>query len=113
MALRAGTISYDPRNWPLSIRVPCVVVVLMLTVSTVISDRVLSRLAATQNRHLSELTNAYLDGITSSILPHVLRDDVWEIYDALKRAGSRYKGLDVNWTTVVDADNRVIASSIP
>ncbi|MEL6374352.1 MAG: HAMP domain-containing sensor histidine kinase, partial [Pseudomonadota bacterium] len=89
------------------------VVVLMLTVSTVISDRVLSRLDATQNRHLSELTNAYLDGISSSILPHVLRDDVWETYDALKRAGSRYRGLNVVWTTVVDANNRVIASSAP
>jgi len=85
----------------------------MLTVSTVITDGVLSRLASTQSRHLSELTNAYLDGISSSILPHLLRDDVWETYDALKRADSRYKGLDVNWTTVVDAESRVFASSMP
>ncbi len=113
MALRIQRLSLDPGSWPLSIRVPSVVVLLMFSVSILISDRVLSRLALTQSRHLSELTNAYLDGLSSSILPHVLRDDVWETYDALKRAANRYKGLDVNWTTVVDADNRVIASSVP
>jgi len=113
MALQTSKLSFDPRRWPLSIRVPAVVVLLMFTVSAVVTDRVLSRLASTQSRHLSELTNAYLDGISSSILPHVLRDDVWETYDALKRAGSQYKGLDVNWTTVVNADNYVIASSAP
>ena len=113
MALRTRAARLDPRTWPLSIRVPSVVVLLMFTVSTVITDRVLTRLTETQTRHLSELTNAYLDGLSSSILPHVLRDDVWEIYDALQRAGRRYEGLDVSWTTVVDPEKRVVASSAP
>ena len=113
MAPRTGRLSVDPRKWPLSFRVPAVVVLLMFTVSAVITDRVLSRLASTQNRNLNALTNAYLDGISSSILPHVLRDDVWETYDALQRADSQYKGLDVKWTTVVNVDGLVTASSAP
>ncbi|MEM7778221.1 MAG: HAMP domain-containing sensor histidine kinase, partial [Pseudomonadota bacterium] len=113
MALLSNKFIPNPRKWPLSVRVPAVVVLLMFTVSAVITDRVLSRLAENQNRHLKELANAYLDGISSSILPHLLREDVWEVYDALKRAGSQYKGLDVNWTTVVNAGSIVIASSAP
>lgn len=113
MAVRTDGWSIDPRRWPLSFRVPALVVLLMFTISAVITDRVLARLDTSQSRHLNELTNAYLDGISSAILPHVLRDDVWETYDALKRAGKRYRGLDVSWTTVVDRDDRVIASSLP
>ncbi len=102
-----------PSNWPLTVRVPAVVVLLMLIVSAVISERVLSRLVETQSRHLTELTGAYLDGVSSAVMPHVLREDVWEIYDVLDRATQRYSGLDVAWTTVVDHAGVIIASSQP
>ncbi len=114
MRTRGRTITLvHPSTWPLTVRVPAVVVLLMLIVSAVISERVLSRLVETQNRHLTELTGAYLDGISSAVLPHVLREDVWEIYDVLDRAARQYTGLDVVWTTVVDNDGTIIASSQP
>jgi len=102
-----------PSNWPLTVRVPAVVVLLMLMVSAVISERVLSRLVETQSRHLTELTGAYLDGVSSAVMPHLLREDVWEIYDVLDRATQRYSGLDIAWTTVVDHAGVIIASSQP
>lgn len=103
----------NPLVWPLAIRVPAVAVLLMVGVSVVMTDRVLSRLVDTQNRHLAELSGAYLDGLSSALMPNVLREDVWEAYDALERAGQRYKGLDIAWTTVTDADGLVLASSRP
>ena len=109
---RAASLLNFPA-WPLTVRVPAVVVLLMLVVSAVISERVLTRLVETQSRHLTELTGAYLDGVSSAVLPHVLREDVWEIYDALDRATRQYNGLDVSWTTVVDDKDVIIASSQP
>jgi signal transduction histidine kinase len=103
----------NPFRWPLAWRVPFIVVLLMLSVSVVVTDRVLTRLAETQARHLTQLSDAYLDGLSSAILPHVVRDDVWEVYDALDRARQRYQGLDIAWTVVSDARGRVLASSHP
>ncbi|MBI1383733.1 MAG: HAMP domain-containing protein [Rhizobiales bacterium] len=103
----------NPLGWPLAYRVPAVVVLLMLSVSVLVSDRVLVRLVETQKRHLSELSGAYLDGLSSAVLPHVLREDVWEVYDVLERAGQRYEGLDIAWTTVTGPDGLVLASSLP
>ena len=103
----------DPLQWPLALRVPALAVVMMVAVSVVVTDRVLTRLIETQNKHLTELSDAYLDGVSSAVVPHVLRDDVWEVYDALERAAQRYEGLDIAWTTVTDSDGRIVASSRP
>lgn len=102
-----------PDTWPLTVRIPAVVVGLMIMVSAVISERVLTRLIDTQKRHLSELTSAYLDGIASAVLPHVIREDVWEIFDVVDRAANEQKALDVAWTTVARPDGVIIASSEP
>lgn len=107
-----GRLLY-PSSWPLTVRVPAVVVLLMMVVSAVISERVLSRLVTTQNKHLTELTGAYLDGVSSAVLPHVLRQDVWETFDVLDRATRQYNGLDVVSTTVTDDKGIIIASSRP
>lgn len=103
----------NPLSWPVVFRVPALVVLLMLAVGAAMTNSVLTRLIETQNRHLAELSGAYLDGLSSALLPHVLREDVWEVYDALERSGQRYKGLDIAWTTVTDPGGVIIASSQP
>lgn len=114
MGIRRLTfIRLNPLHWPLAVRVPALAVLMMVTVSAVVTDRVLTRLIDTQNRHLTELSDAYLDGVSSAVIPHVLHEDVWEVYDALDRAAQRYEGLDIVWTTVTDSGGRVIASSRP
>jgi len=102
-----------PTLWPVSAKVPALVVAFMIAVSATITNGVLSRLVETQNRHLTQLSGAYLDGLSSALLPHLMRDDVWEVYDVLERAAQRYKGLAIDWTTVTDASGTVIASSQP
>ncbi len=105
--------SLNPLAWPFTLKVPLVVAALMIAVSALITDRVLERLAQTQEKHLEQLADAYLDGLATSILPSVLRDDVWEVFDALDRASERYEGLDLDWTTVTNADGEILASSRP
>lgn len=106
-------ISLVPTSWPITIRAPLIAAVLMIIVGTLLSREVLGRLAETQERHLRALTAAYLDGVSFAIMPYVLREDIWEVFEALDRARPRYAGLDAIVTVVVNPANRIIASSDP
>lgn len=105
--------AWHPRHWPVTLKVPILVAGLMVGVSILVTDRVLERLVETQERHLDALAGAYLDGLSSAILPDVLRADVWEVFDALDRARLLYQDLNAVETVVTDAAGVVIASSDP
>lgn len=100
-------------SWPVVIKVPVLVTLLMVAISVVLTNQVLERLAESQERHFRELTAAYLDGLSSSVIPAVLREDSWETFDNLDRARSLYRGLIVIETVVVGADGMVLAASNP
>jgi hypothetical protein len=104
---------FYPASWPITAKVPAVMVALMIAVSGVITNQVLSRLAEMQQRHLMELTASYLDGLSSSLIPAVLREDVWETFDILDRARILYHGLKVNRTVVANGEGVVLAASDP
>jgi len=101
------------RRWPLTVKVPLLVAALVVAVAAVISQVVLSRIAQDQETNLGLLTNAYLDGISASVLPAVSRADVWEAYDALDRARSQYAGVDVRYAIVELPNGTVLAASDP
>lgn len=103
----------EPRTCPITVKVPLVVALLMLVVSTGVTERVLSRLQTAQEAHLHQLASTYMDGLSAAIMPHVLRHDVWEVFDALDRARHGYKALELISTTVAAPDGGIIASSNP
>ncbi|GGD05717.1 ATP-binding protein [Aureimonas glaciei] len=100
-------------SWPLTVQIPLLVVILMVALSLTVSQQVLGRLQATQERHLQELGNAYLDGLSSSLIPAVLRRDVWETFDTVDRAKGMYRGLAAAGTIVLDSGGKVLAASDP
>lgn len=102
-----------PATWPVVVKVPVLVAALMVAIGIVLTNQVLERLAESQERHFRELTAAYLDGLSSSVIPAVLRADSWETFDNLDRTRSLYRGLLVLDTVVVDADAMVLAASNP
>lgn len=101
------------RRLPFTAKVPLVVVLVIVAVSVFISERVLTRLAQLQRDHLSSLAEAYLDGLSSSLLPAVLRDDIWEAFDALDRSRQLYASLRPIETIVTRPDGTVIAGTDP
>jgi signal transduction histidine kinase len=103
----------DVSEWPVTVKVPLLVTALMIVLSVVITNQVLTRLAQTQQRHFQELTAAYLDGLSSSLIPPVLRDDVWETFDVLDRARNLYQGLKVTGTVVTNGNGMVLAAADP
>ncbi|MBN8945464.1 MAG: HAMP domain-containing histidine kinase [Rhizobiales bacterium] len=103
----------NPRRWPFVVKVPASVALLMLIASVVVSAQVLSRLSETQARHLEALSGSYLDGVSSSLIPHLLRDDTWEVFDNLERAKALYRSLKVQGTIVTRPNRSIVASTDP
>jgi signal transduction histidine kinase len=96
-----------------SYRLPVIVALLMVVISAAISERVLERLSRTQESFLNGLAETYLDGLSSAVVPAVLREDVWEVFDALDRSSSSYKALAPIETVVTGADGKVLAATDP
>jgi signal transduction histidine kinase len=106
-------LALRPSEWPITAKVPMLVVVLMLAVSAVVTNQVLSRLAESQWRHFDELAASYLDGLSSSLVPAVLREDVWETFDTLDRARNLYQGLKTKGTVVANSSGTILAATDP
>jgi signal transduction histidine kinase len=106
-------VGFRPASWPISIKIPLVVVILMIAIGALVTERVLSKLSDIQDQNLTELSDAYLDGLSTSILPHVLRADIWEIFDAIERSKSQYENINIVSTIVADTDNIILAASDP
>lgn len=102
-----------PGRWPLALRVPLLVAALMVGVAAVLSQGVLHRLARDQERHLAELSAAYLDGLATALQPAAIHRDVWEAFEALDRARGRYAALQPGHASLVLPDGTVLASSEP
>lgn len=105
--------SLDPRQWPLAFKAPFLVATFMLVVSGIITNAVLSRLRETQERHLAAMSTIYLNGLAAALVPHVLRDDIWEIFDTIDRGASLEGGFGRATIVVVDTNGQTIAASDP
>ncbi|MBN9022487.1 MAG: HAMP domain-containing histidine kinase [Rhizobiales bacterium] len=92
---------------------PVVVALLMVAIGVIASERVLSRLAAQQERHLGDLANAYLDGLVAPLVEPVLHEDPWAIFDILDQAKRVYATVSPIETIVTDTAGTVLASSDP
>ena len=100
-------------GWPLAVKVPVLAAGLMITVATTISYVVLWRFVQDQESNLELLASTYLDGVSATVLPAIIREDVWEVYDALDRARRRYAGVEPHFTIVALPNGRVLAASDP
>jgi signal transduction histidine kinase len=103
----------DPRRWPMTLKAPAVVVVFMVAVSVVITQVVLARLKETREQHLATLSSTVLEGLASAVLPYVLREDIWEIFDAIDRSAALGGGFGRAFIVITSADGRTLAASNP
>jgi two-component system, OmpR family, sensor kinase len=103
----------NPLLWPLTLKIPLLVVALMVVVALAISNVVLRRLAADQEAHLGDLADSYLDGLSAAVQPNLLRRDIWETFDALDRARGFYRALQTKYAVVALKDGTILAASDP
>ena len=106
-------IAFDPRRWPLAFKAPLLVALFMLVVSVVITNAVLSRLKETQEQHLTAMSTIYLNGLASAVLPHVLRADIWEVFDALERSSGLEGGFGKPKVVIINSRGETLASTDP
>ncbi|MBN9265229.1 HAMP domain-containing sensor histidine kinase [Hyphomicrobium sp. CS1BSMeth3] len=98
---------------PLTARVSLIVTLFMVTVSAFASERVLSRLADTQERHVQALADAYVDGLVLALVDSIIREDVWQAFDVIDRSREKSGEIRPTETIVAGSDDFVIASSHP
>lgn len=98
---------------PLTLRVPAMVAILMVIISMIISERVLNKLYEMQEQHLAAVVGTYFDGLSTALMPAVLREDIWETYDILDRTQSIFTTVAPLETVVTGRDDKVIATSDP
>jgi signal transduction histidine kinase len=98
---------------PITVKVPIVVVLLMVAIGVAVSERVLSRVANSQERQLGDLASAYLDGLASPLIDPILRGDPWEIFDVLDQAKRVYAAVKPIETIVTNTGGLILASSNP
>lgn len=101
------------RRIPLTVRAPLMVASLMVVISVIISERVLSRLYEMQEQQLSGVVGTYFDGLSTALMPAVLREDTWETYDILDRTRTLFRSVSPLETVVTGRDGMVLASSNP
>src|SRR5204863_824795 len=99
--------------WPLVVKVPVLVAGLMVTVAFTISQVVLWRFMQDHENNLRLLTSAYVDGLSAVILPAIVQENVWEAFDALDRARSRYAGVEPRYVIIELPNGRILAASDP
>ncbi len=98
---------------PLTARVPLIVTLFMVAVSFFASERVLTRLADTQERHIQTLADVYVDGLALALVDSIIREDVWQVFDVLDRSREKSGDIRPTETIVAGPDDFVIASSKP
>jgi signal transduction histidine kinase len=98
---------------PITARVPLIVTLFMVAVSSFASERVLTRLIDTQTRQIQALAGVYLDGLALALVESIIREDVWQVFDILDRSRHRPAEIQPVETVVTGRDGFVIASSDP
>lgn len=66
-----------------------------------------------QEQHLAAVAGTYFDGLSTALMPAVLREDIWETYDILDRTRSIFTTVAPLETVVTGRDDKVIATSDP
>lgn len=107
------TTKFSSFRIPLIWRIPLAVIVLMFLVSAIITERVLDRLGSIQETYLQSIADSYLDGVTASISPSVLREDSWEIFDSLERLRPVNPAIVPVETIVTTPTGKILAATDP
>ncbi|RMD94372.1 MAG: HAMP domain-containing protein [Alphaproteobacteria bacterium] len=104
------------RGWgriPFIARVPLLAAALMVVVGVIASQQVLAALNRLQDERIREVARLHVEALSVALGPHVLRNDVWEVYDTLTRATGQGEGRRIRFTAVADVEGRILAATDP
>ncbi len=96
-------------SWPLTARVPLVAGALSLTVAIAVSHVMMDIVADMQENNVRHIAAVYLDGICTTIYPHVTARKLGDTLDALHRTMWFHHGMREKRTIVRLPDGQVFA----
>lgn len=97
------------RPWPLTARVPIVSGALILAVAIVVSRVMMSSVAHEQELGVRQIAAVYLDGIATTIYPHVVARNLASTNEALRRTMWFHQGIRERRAIVRLPDGSVFA----
>ena len=97
------------RRWPLAARVPVVSGALIFAVAIVISRVMMSSIAHEQELGVRQIAAVYLDGIATTIYPHVVARNLANTTEALRRTMWFHQGMREQRAIVRLPDGSVFA----
>lgn len=86
---------------------------LMVVMGIIASHQVLTALNRVQDARIRELAIVHVEALSVALGPHVLRQDVWEVYDTLTRSSGQGDGRRIAFTAVADPDGAILAATDP
>jgi len=89
---RAGA-AFWKRPWPLAARVPIVSGALILAVAIVVSRVMMFSVAHEQELGVRQIAAVYLDGISTTVYPHIVARNLVNTTEALRRTMWFHKGM--------------------
>jgi signal transduction histidine kinase len=98
-----------PRPWPLTARVPIVSGTLILVVAIALSRVMMSSVAHEQELGVRQIAAVYLDGIATTIYPHVVNRNLSTTTEALRRTMWFHQGMREQRAIVRLPDGTVFA----
>ncbi len=101
------------RKWPLVVKVPLIVAVLMVFAAAIMSSVLLLRLGQEQRGRIEALGDAYLDATSAALAPALDRRDVWEAFDILDRSRRGFATLRLRLAAAVLPDGTTLAATDP
>src|SRR5579871_6991740 len=108
---RKGLLSSLPRGrpWPLSARVPIVSGTLILVVAIALSRMMMSSVAHEQELGVRQIAAVYIDGIATTVYPHVVARNLANTTEALRRTMWFHQGMREQRAIVRLPDGTVFA----
>ncbi|QMU56874.1 MAG: sensor histidine kinase [Boseongicola sp.] len=98
---------------PIKIRAPLAAALLLILVGAIASQHVLSRLSKTQDQNLQSVATVFLTGLSATLEPSVLNEDIWTTFAILEQFKGDGAAIPVNNLVVVDASGIVLAAGDP
>lgn len=98
-----------PRSWPLAARVPIVSGALILVVAIAVSRVMMASVAHEQELAVRQIAAVYLDGIATTVYPHVLARNLGNTIEALHRTMWFHQGMREQRAIVRLPDGTVFA----
>jgi signal transduction histidine kinase len=107
-----GLLAYI-RNWSLMVKIPVTVVGVVIILAAMLLIPIIYQVTSVEIENIEKRVNVFLDNVSDSLIPYIIREDYWAGFDFLKRSFDSQLDLRIRYVTVSDKNQRIFAGTYP